>query len=144
MAIRLNERSEFEIPDAGSVGTLTTSTACDCFLVPFPVVLKGVLARLGTAGGTQATIVDIQKNGTSIFSGATKVNFAASSTTPTYGARTTDPPLFAKGDIVKVVITQVGSGPAPADLGLALNFSRLRGGSVPSGMLTDSITESDY
>ena len=142
--IRLNERNEFEVPDAGSAGTLTTSTICDCFVAPFPCLLKGVLGRLGTAGGTQATIVDIQKNGSSIFSGATKVNFAASSQTPTYGALTANPTQFVKGDIVKVVITQVGSTPAPVDLGLALNFARLRGGSIPSGMLTDSITESDF
>ena len=137
--IRLNERNEFEVPDAGSAGTLTTSTICDCFVAPFPCLLKGVLGRLGTAGGTQATIVDIQKNGSSIFSGATKVNFAASSQTPTYGALTANPTQFVKGDIIKITVTQVGSATAPADLALALNLQRQRGTDNIGTMATDSL-----
>jgi len=139
MSICLKERGEFEDFGAGSPGTLTTSAVCGIYCIPFACQLKGVLARLGAAGGTQATIVDVQKNGSSIFSGGTKINFAASSTTPTYGALTTNPTQFAKGDVVKIVVTQVGSTPAPADLALALNIQRLRGVYVVGGMVTDTL-----
>ena len=129
MSIDVQHRNEFEDTDVGCAGTLTTSSNCGIELIPFNVQLKGVMARLGTAGGTQATIVDLQLSHAggafaSIFSGATKINFATSSQTPTYGALTNNPPTFVKGDILKVVVTQVGSTPAPADLALALLFAR--------------------
>jgi hypothetical protein len=136
--IGLKSRYEFEDFSAGCPGTLTTSSLCGIYVVPFACQLKGVLARLGTAGGTQATIVDIQKNGSSIFSGATKVNFAASSQTPTYGALSVNPTTFVKGDILKIAVTQVGSTPGPADLALGINLQRLRGSFV-SAMVIDGV-----
>jgi hypothetical protein len=49
------------------------------------------------------------------------------------------PTTFVKGDLVKVVVTQVGSGAAPADLGLALNFQRFKGSAPVGVMVTDSL-----
>jgi len=94
MSVKLKGRAEFEDFAAGCAGTLTTSSLCGIELVPFPCELKGIMARLGTAGGTQATIVDILKNGTTIFASG-KVNFATSSATPTYGPLTPPPSLRA-------------------------------------------------
>lgn len=150
MSIRLKERAEFEDTDMGVVGTLTTGSLAGIQMIPFPLQLKGVLARLGTAGGTQATIVDLQKSSqggafASIFSGATKINFATSSQTPTYGALTTNPTVFAKGDLLKAVVTQVGSVPAPADLGLAINLQRFKGSGVAAAQNNDSLgPEAEY
>jgi hypothetical protein len=144
MSIKLKNRAEFEDTDAGVAGTVATTSIAGIEMIAFPCILKGMLARLGTAGGTQATIVDIQKSAqggafTSIFSGATKINFATSSQTPTYGALTTNPTTFLKGDLVKIVVTQAGSVPAPADLGVALNFQRFKGSGVSATTQTDTV-----
>jgi hypothetical protein len=150
MSIRLKERAEFEDFAAGVVGTVATTSLCGIEMIPFPVLLKGILARLGTAGGTQATIVDIQKSSqggafASIFSGATKINFASGSQTPTYGALTASPTVFAKGDILKFVVTQVGSAPAPADLAIAINLQRFKGSGVSASTQSDTVgAEAEY
>jgi hypothetical protein len=135
--IGMKETGEFPILN-GVSGNLTTSSVSGPYLNPFGDVLalKGVIARLGTAGGTQATIVDILKNGTTIFASG-KINFATSSTTPTYGPLTTNPTTFAKGDELKVTVTQVGSGAAPADLAFGLLFCKPAGTKYPAAMITD-------
>lgn len=134
--IGLAQRSETEDLAGGVVGTLTAASVGGIWVAPGPLLIKGILARLGTAGGTQATIVDVLKNGVTIFASG-KINFATSSTTPTYGPLTVNPTLLAKGDILKVTVTQVGSAPAPADLALAILFSRTHGGRMPGQMVTD-------
>ena len=139
MSVGIKERGEFELLDIGCAGTLTTSSLCGICLIPFSCQLKSVIARLGTAGGTQATIVDVLKNGVSIFNPATKINFAAKSATPTYGAFTATTIPFAKGDILKAVVTQVGSANAPADLGLAVVVQRGRACYVYGSPATDTI-----
>jgi hypothetical protein len=134
--IGLAQRSETEDLAGGVVGTLTGSSVGGIWVATGPLLIKGILARLGTAGATQATIVDVLKNGTTIFASG-KVNFAASSATPTYGPLTVNPTLLAKGDILKVIVTQVGSAPAPVDLALAILFVRAHGGRLPGQMITD-------
>jgi hypothetical protein len=129
MGIRLKEHAETESFDLGIAGAVTAITLPTNILAPFALVLKGVYAFLNTAGGTQATIVDIQKAAAggafaSVFSGATKINFAISSQTPTFGALTNPLVTFNKGDMLRFVVTQVGSAPAPADLGLAVLLQR--------------------
>lgn len=129
MGIRLKEHAESESFDVGLAGAITAITLPTCILAPFALVLKGIYAFLNTAGGTQATIVDVQKAAaggafTSIFSGATKINFATSSQTPTYGPLTNPLVTFNKGDMLRFVVTQVGSAPAPTDLGLAVLLQR--------------------
>src|SRR5882757_5314174 len=98
MSIRLKNRAEFEDLQCGQAG-VTTAVAITAFVIPFACVLKGILARAGTAGTTGTSNTDIRKNGTSIFvSGATAIQFASGSTTPTYGAMgATNPPTFVKG-----------------------------------------------
>jgi hypothetical protein len=134
--IGLAQRSETEDLAGGVAGTLTAASVGGIWVATGPLLVKGILARLGTASGTQATIVDVLKNGVTIFASG-KVNFATSSATPTYGPLTLNPTPLAKGDILKVIVTQVGSAPAPVDLALAILFSRTHGGRMPGQMITD-------
>lgn len=124
-------------------GTLTTSSASAPIVIAInrTYALKGVIARLNTAGGTQATVVDILKSSAggafaSIFS-SVKINFATSSQTPTYGPFTTNPTTFVKGDVIKITVTQVGSGPAPVDLAVALLLCSAGGTKYPAATITD-------
>src|SRR5712672_3633524 len=106
MSIKLRNHAESEDFAAGQPGASTVSTIA-VFLIPFPCVLKGVIARAGTAGTTGTSNTDIRKNGTSVFaSGATAIQFATTSATPTYGAfAAANPATFAKGDVVTIVNT---------------------------------------
>jgi hypothetical protein len=143
MAIRLKERAEFEDFEVFQAGNMTAATIYIA-VAPFPLVLKGVLARVRTAGTTGTANIDVRINNTSVFaSGSTAIQFASASTTPTYGAMgTTNPPTLNKGDILTVVVTAVHTTPA-VDTVLAINLVRPRGGQYPCAMLTDSISEGE-
>ena len=139
MAIKLKERAEFEDLQCGQPGNMTAATIT-VFMIPFACVLKGILARVRTAGTTGTANVDIRKNGTSIFSsGATAIQFASGSTTPTYGAMgATNPASFVKGDIMSVVVTAVNTTPA-VDLALAVCLQKQAGSGIVGAMLTDTL-----
>lgn len=139
MGVKVKSRAEFEDLQAGQAGNMTVASITT-FVIPFACVLKGVLARLGTAGTTGTSNTDIRKNGTSIFaSGATAIQFASGSTTPTYGAvAAANPPTFAKGDVVNVQNTVIHTTPG-VNLSIALNFQRLRGSGVTAALQTDTI-----
>jgi hypothetical protein len=81
----------------------------------------------------------VRINGTSIFaSGATAIQFASGSATPTYGAMAAvNPPLLNKFDILSVVVTAINTTPA-VNLVLAINLARQRQPTV-AAMLTDSL-----
>ena len=81
------------------------------FVVPFACRLKGVLAKLTVAGTTGSMIVDVNKNGTTIFSAAPKITFATTAQEPTYAALTTDPTTFVKNDVISVDVDSVHSTP---------------------------------
>lgn len=138
MSVGVKETGEYPI-SLGIAGTLTTSSVSIPYVLPFggTWLLKGMIGRLVTAGGTQATIADITKNGTTIFSSG-KINFALSTTTPSaYGPLTTNPASFVKGDIIRLTVTQVGSGAAPADLAVGLLLCRVGATKLPAATVTD-------
>lgn len=115
----------------------------------------GVMGTDGTGAPTQDVIVDVKKNGTSIFSGAGKVNWThagqlGTANTPSnasaYGALSTNPTLLAKGDFVRIDITQILNGTAPVqptDLTIHVVLERTRGTSPVSSMLTGQVDEND-
>jgi hypothetical protein len=112
-------------------------------VVPCDGFLSALLVRLDTApsaGGTQVT--DVKLNGTSIFSGGTKVNFASGARVPTYGAFTTNPTPVSKGDTITLQTTTAG---ATVGKNLAVLITIRRGRADRMGTDTDSIsTMSDF
>jgi hypothetical protein len=139
MSIKLKQRGEFEDLQCGQAGTMSATTITT-FVIPFACVLKGVIARAGIAGTTGTSNTDIRKNGTSIFaSGSTAIQFATTSTTPSYGAiGAANPPSFVKGDVVTIVNTAVHTTPIQ-NLALAVCFQRQRGTGLVSALLTDTL-----
>lgn len=139
MAIRLKNRAEFEDYQAGQPGTMSATTITT-FVLPFNCVLKGLLARAGTAGTTGTSNTDVRKNGTSVFSsGAAAIQFASGSTTPTYGAlAATPPPSFVKGDILTIVNTVVHTTPIQ-NLSIALCFQKQGGSGLVATLLLDTL-----
>lgn len=137
MGVVVHDQNEhmFNISVAG-VQTVANDLAV--VTMPWPGVIRGILARLDTAGTVSGTqITDIKKNGTSIFSGATKLNFAAASKSPTYGAFTTNPTVVAAGDTLTLHTTAVNGTPGK-NLSVLITVRRARASS--QGTDTDSVS----
>lgn len=129
--IKLRNRSEFLI-DLSVPGTQTATTNKRTFVVPFACQIKSIYALLGAAGTTGSQIVEIKKNGTTIFSNATKLTFATTVAAATYGPLTADPTSLAKGDVLTVDVTQIHTTPA-VNLNLLIVLQRFRAtGLVPA------------
>jgi hypothetical protein len=139
MSIRLKNRAEFEDFQCGQPGTMSATTIT-VYVIPFACILKGILARAGTAGTTGTSNTDIRKNGTSIFaSGAAAIQFATTSTTPTYGAiAAANPPSFVKGDVVTIVNTVVHTTPIQ-NLAIAINYQKQQASGVVGAIILDSL-----
>lgn len=137
MSIKFRNHAESEDLQAGQPGT-SSATTITVYVAPCPLVLKGIIARAGTAGTTGTSNTDIRKNGTSIFaSGATAIQFATGVATPTYGAlAAANPATFAKGDIITVVNTVVHTTPI-TNLAIALLFQRLKNSGLVAGTILD-------
>jgi hypothetical protein len=158
--IKVKNLSEIIIPLKKS-GSAAVANNIDNFTSPVTGRIKaifatfGVMGTDGTGAPTQDVIADIKKNGTSIFSGAGKINWAhagqlGTANTPTqasaYGALTTNPTLVNKGDFLRLDITQILNGTAPTqptDLTVFVVIERSRGASPVSAMLGGQVSEND-
>lgn len=104
-------------------GALTVSTGASPFRWPFAVVILGVSAVVGTAPTGANLIIDIKKNGTTIYSGTKPTIVAGATATASEYVPTTT--AVALGDVYKVDITQVGSTVAGSDLQLNIRYRRV-------------------
>lgn len=122
-------------------GAVSAAAGAVPYPVPFPCELVGVHLAIGTAPAGADLIVDVNKNGTTVFTDQDKrPKIAASATTgsveiaPALSAGTnyiyspypTASPLatFAEGDKVTVDVDQVGSGTAGSNLGVVLTLAK--------------------
>jgi hypothetical protein len=93
-----------------SAGTLTAATNKDIAIVPFAGCISNICALSSTHGvGSTDTVVDINKNGTTIFGAATKITLDGGTTTVSYSALTSQPTMVAAGDVLTMDIDSVGS-----------------------------------
>lgn len=118
------------------------------------VVAAGVMGTDGTGAPTQDYIADVKKNGTSIFSGATKFNFShakevGTANTPilpdNIGALSSTPVAVAKGDRITLNVAQILNGTSPVqpqDLNAWIVFTRGNGWS-PEATLLGQLSELD-
>jgi len=99
----------------------------DTFVVPFNCRLKAVFARLGVAGVTGTQTTDLLLNGVTQVSSGTLLSFATTATSPTYSANLSpNPPVYTKGQILRLVNTGIHSGTAAIDLSVILVLERSR------------------
>jgi hypothetical protein len=93
-------------------GTLSTGTGRAKFYIPGPITIGNIRASVGTAPTGSDLIIDVNKNGTTIFTGQTLV----STNTPQITEVTT-------GDYLTVDIDQVGSLNPGGDLSVQIEFT---------------------
>lgn len=96
-------------------GVLTVAAGTHRFRFPFAATIVSVAATVGTAPTGQAILVDVHKNGTTIFTTqANRPSIAAS--TNSSAEATPDVTSIAEGDYLTVDVDQIGSGVAGSDL----------------------------
>lgn len=102
-------------------GDLSQSTGVIKFVALRTCVITVVRAVVGTAPTTQSIIVDVHKNGTTIFTTqANRPTIAAGATAS--GAATPNVTSLAAGDVLTVDIDQVGSGTTGANLSVSIGM----------------------
>lgn len=138
-------------------GSAAAANDIDFFCAPFNGFISavyavfGVMGTDGTGAPTQDVIADVKKNGTSIFSGAGKINWThaaqvGTANTPTnastYGALSANPTVVAKGDFLRLDITQILNGTSPTqptDLTVHIVLSKKVAQSQPAAQLGGQI-----
>jgi hypothetical protein len=103
-------------------GTLATGTGAVRFYFAEARLITNIVANVGTAPTGASVIVDVNKNGTTLFTTqANRPTIAASAFADT--ASVPDVVTVAAGDYITVDIDQVGSTVAGADLVVTVYFS---------------------
>lgn len=120
-----------ELATTGAQTTTAHASTTTCsVIVPFAGRLKAVFGRLGVAGVTGTQTTDILLNGTTMLGSGTVLSYATTSVSPTYNvAFVTNPPVFAKGDVLTLKNTAIHSGTAADDQCVFVTVERQRAGS---------------
>jgi len=108
-------------------GELATGNGKKHVRMPFAGTITGVTTAVGTAptGGSSTIKVDVNKDGTTIFTDqANRPTIAASGTSAVAGAHSIR--TFAAGDVLSIDIDSVGSTVAGSDLVVAIAYDGVR------------------
>lgn len=107
-----------------SSGVQSTSTDNHLhFVMPEAGVYLGAVVNVGTAPTGQSLIVDVNKNGTTLYTTqGRRPTVAAAATTSTSSGVPDGATTLASGDVIKVDIDQVGSGTAGSDLSVTVTY----------------------
>jgi imidazoleglycerol phosphate synthase glutamine amidotransferase subunit HisH len=100
--------------------TLSATTDADSVMVPFAGYISNAVAKLATQGTAANPIIDVNKNGTTIFGAATKVTGNTVSSTFGYSDLSSDHLNLAAGDIISIDVDTAGTAAANFMLNLTL------------------------
>ena len=111
----------YQIAPFSFSGPLVVVTGTSRFRFPLAVTLVAVSAAVTTAPTGASILVDVNKNGTTIYT--TQANRPAIAVSTNAGAETTpDVTAIAAGDYLTVDVDQVGSTIAGADLSVFVRY----------------------
>lgn len=111
-------RNTFKLEAAG---TLTTGVK-DRWVAPFAGEVINAVATVGTAPTGAAAIVDIEKNGVTVFSTSANKPTIAAATKTSPLSKAPDVAAFAAGDVLAINVTQIGSTVAGSDLDVVVQY----------------------
>lgn len=109
MGIRRRNLDEQDIVLNSSGGNLAVANGVEQDFAAFAGFISNLFAVKDAADAGAATQADIRQNGVTIFSGATKIQFADGATVATYGPLTSQ--NVAKGDRFSLDIKSVAGAP---------------------------------
>lgn len=111
MGIQQRNRDEqiiaFRIPGNQAAGTYKNWDFAE-----FDGVIANIYAEVRTAGVTGSMVVDVNKNGTTVFSDGTKITFTSAASVNAYSAVADATRQVAKGDKISVDVDSVHTTPA--------------------------------
>jgi hypothetical protein len=125
----------------GRAGTIAVATGVTKFRFPFAATILGVSAAVGTAPTGASLIVDVNKNGTTIFT--TQGNRPAIADSALYATEVTnmDVTSFAAGDYLTVDVDQIGSTVAGSDLVVFIRYRDSTGGGILNQTMTVALSD---
>lgn len=113
-----------EVAVFGSDGALTVKTGTSRWRFPFAATILGTTASVGTAPTGASLILDVKKNGTTIYSTTGNRPTIAISGFATTTEPTPDVTAMAVGDYLTVDVAQIGSTVAGSDLTVFVRYRR--------------------
>lgn len=106
-------------------GALTVSTGSAPFRWPFAVTILGISAVVGTAPTGASLILDVNKNGTTIFTTQGNRPTIVAGATATASEAVPNVTAVALGDVFKIDVDQIGSTVAGSDLQVNIRYRRV-------------------
>jgi hypothetical protein len=106
-------------------GALTVSTGVGRFPFPFPATLISVTAMVNTIPTGANLILDVNKNGTTIFTTQANRPTINNGASATASAAVPNVTAMAAGDYLTVDVDQIGSGVAGSDLTVVVRYRRV-------------------
>jgi len=107
-----------------NAGANAADANVDAVYAPFDGFISNVYKDQVSGPAGSAEIIDIHKNGTTIFATATKITTADGGVVRTYSALTSN--QVAKGDRITMDIDQAGSGTPGENASVHIRFSAFR------------------
>ena len=104
-------------------GTLVAGTGVSRFRFPFAASLAGVSAAVGTAPTGSSILLNVRKNGTTLFSGAERPEILAAANATTAEMVPASAAIVV-GDYLTVDIDQIGTTAAGSDLTVFIRYRR--------------------
>ena len=112
-------------PNFFMTGNISTGTDKFRYTVPISCAFVSCFATVGTAPATTSILIDINKNGTTIFTTqGSRVTIAASATSG-QNAGTPEVTAFSAGDIISFDVDQIGTGTVGAMTAVTLLLNPL-------------------
>ena len=122
MGVELDNLDE-QVLQMGVPGTQTATTDKEFVTCPMDGFIKAIIAKLGTAGITGTQVVDIHKNGVTVFGSLAKIVFATTNVAPNAHPAYGDISVL-KGDQLSLDVDTIHSGTVAEDLTVALVISK--------------------
>lgn len=112
-----------ELAVFSKAGTLAVASGAGRFLFPFPATLVGVSAAVNTAATGSDIVLDVKKNGSSVFTATAQPRITAGAFATT-AEIIPDVTAVASGDYITVDVLQIGSGAtAGSDLTVFVHYT---------------------
>jgi hypothetical protein len=106
-------------------GVLTVATGSAPFRWPFPGVIIGISVAVGTAPTGASLVIDVNKNGTTVFTTQGNRPTIVAGATATASEAIPDVTTIAMGDVYKIDVDQIGSTVAGSDLQVNIRYRRI-------------------
>lgn len=120
----LINRSREQLAVFGHQGSLTVAAGTTRFRFPWAVTLLGVTAAIGTAPTGAAVVLDVNKNGSTIFTTQANRPTIAVNGFSTTAEPSPDITSMVAGDYLTVDRDQIGSSATGADLTVFIRYRR--------------------